>query len=274
MNHMSTDTQLFARKEKILVALSDISLATLISQALLQEGYENFVVKNGQEALDQMKIKQPDLLLIDLIMPGKNGYEILTEKSFDRMITKIPVIIVSNTGAPIEMRKIPSTSSVKDYIIKAHVDVDDVIEKIALVFGYPARKEITKEDKNKSVGLGKVILWVEDDKFLSTILLKKFESSGYKVIKADNGDQALEMIQSTTPNVIVLDILLPGLSGFEILQKIHIQDKFKTIPVIMLSNMSKPSDLEKAKMLGVQKFLVKAAVSLDQIVKEIAILVK
>lgn len=271
---MSTDTQLFARKEKILVALSDISLATLISQALLQEGYENFVVKNGQEALDQMKTKQPDLLLIDLIMPGKNGYEVLTEKSFDRMITKIPVIIVSNTGAPIEMRKIPSTSSVKDYIIKAHVDVDDVIEKVALVFGYPARKEITKEDKSKSVGLGKVILWVEDDKFLSTILLKKFESSGYKVIKADNGDQALEMIQSTTPNVIVLDILLPGLSGFEILQKIHIQDKFKTIPVIMLSNMSKPSDLEKAKMLGVQKFLVKAAVSLDQIVKEIAILVK
>lgn len=260
-------------KEKILIALSDISLATRISQKLSSQGYTPLIAKTGQEALDEMQKSNPDLVLIDLILPGKNGYEVLTEKSFDRMITKIPVIIVSNTGAPIEMRKIPSTSSVKDYIIKAHVGVEDVIEKIAAVFGYPIDTFNSKEIHDEAPK-NKKILWAEDDKFLSTILLKKFESSGYSVMKVDNGDQALEVIQTTTPDIIVLDILLPGLSGFDILQKIHMQEKFRSIPVIMLSNMSKPSDIEKAKVLGAQKFLVKAAVSLDQIVKEVAALLK
>ncbi len=262
-------------KEKVLIALSDVSLATLISQKLSSEGYKPSVAKTGEEALEQMKNSSPDLVLIDLVLPGKNGYDVLSEKSFERTITKIPVIIISNTGAPIEMRRIPSTTSVKDYIIKAHVEVSDVMEKVAKVFGYQGGATVPRETRDDaSAGNGKKILWAEDDKFLSSILLKKFESSGYTVMKADNGDQALEMIHNTTPDIVVLDILLPGLSGFDILQKIHMEEKFRTIPVIMLSNMSRPSDLEKAKMLGAQKFLVKAAVSLDQIVKEVASLIK
>lgn len=259
-------------KEKILIALSDASLANLISQKLSYLGYKPSTVKTGEEALDKMKTENPDLVLIDLTLPGKNGYDVLNEKSFERTITKIPVIIISNSGAPIEMRKIPSTTSVKDYIIKAHVDVGDVMDKVSKMFGYPAGAPA--QQIHDATSTGKKILWAEDDKFLSSILLKKFESSGYSVFKADNGDQALEMIHSNTPNIVILDILLPGLSGFDILQKIHMEEKFRNIPVIMLSNMSKPSDIEKAKVLGAQKFLVKAAVSLDQIVKEVASLVK
>lgn len=262
-----------SKNEKILIALSDLSLSSNISQALSKEGYKTIVAKTGQEALEEMKNSNPDLILIDLILPGKNGYDVLSEKSFDRMITKIPVIIVSNNGAPIEMRKIPSTSSVKDYIIKAHVDVKDVLEKVGKVFGYSAEEAAPKNIKD-SPSSGKKILWVEDDKFLSNILLKKFESSGYLVSKAGNGDEALQMMQNDTPDIIILDILLPGMSGFDVLQKIHMNEKNKSIPVIMLSNMSKPSDLERAKMLGAQRFLVKAAVSLDQIIKEVASLVR
>lgn len=261
-------------KEKILIALSDVSLATLISQKLSFEGFKPSVAKTGESVLEQMKTENPDLVLIDLVLPGKNGYDVLNEKSFERTITKIPVIIISNSGAPIEMRRIPSTTSVKDYIIKAHVEVGDVTEKVMKFFGHQVGQSVPKEAHDTAPSTGKKILWAEDDKFLSSILLKKFESSGYTVFKADNGDQALEMIHNNTPDIVVLDILLPGLSGFDILQKIHMEEKFRTIPVIMLSNMSRPSDLEKAKMLGAQKFLVKAAVSLDQIVKEVASLIK
>ncbi len=254
-------------KEKILIALSDPTLASLIVQKLAKEGYGTSAVKSGEEALEKMQSEQPDLLLIDFVLPGKNGYEVLTEKSFDKLITKIPVIIVSNSGSPVDMNLLPSTPTIKDYVIKSHVDPDEVLEKIGILFNHPYQSERNVHNLKMN---GKKILWVEDDKFLSMILLKKFEISGYTVLKAINGEEAITILQTEVPDIIVLDILLPGMNGFEVLQKIKMNEKLRAIPVIMLSNMSKASDIEKAKVLGAQKFLVKVAVSLDEIVKEIS----
>lgn len=122
------------------------------------------------------------------------------------------------------------------------------------------------------MGKGKKVLWVEDDTLLSTILTKKFETTGFKLLKAVNGEEAFRFLSTETPNVIVLDILLPEMSGFDILQKIKMDERLKNIPVIILSNMSKQSDLDKAKVLGADKFIVKAAVSLDEIIKEIDVM--
>ncbi len=255
-------------KEKILIALSDATLSSHLADQLSNEGYRPLPVTSGPEALTRMQSDKPDLAIIDLVLPEKSGYDVLNEKTLDRYITKIPVIVVSNSGSAIEMRRIPSTPTIKDYVVKTHVEPDEIIEKISAFFGHPFESKQTKAQK-PALTLGRKILWVEDDKFLGNILVKKFETSGHTVLKASNGEEAFAILANDVPDVIVLDILLPGLSGFEVLQKIRMMDALKKVPVIMLSNMNKPSDIEKAKVLGAQKFLVKAAVSLDQIVKEI-----
>ena len=267
-------------KEKILIALSDQNLSSLLTAALAKEGYMISMAKTGDEALQKMQAENPDLLLIDLVLPGKNGYETLAEKTLDRFITKIPVIIVSNVGDPIDMKRIPSTPSIRDYVIKAHVDAGEVLQKVSAVFGrtYTPPAGITFDTPAPATASipksGTKVLWVEDDKFLSMILVKKFQTSGHILLKASDGPEALKILETETPDVIVLDIMLPGMDGFEILQKIKMNEKLRTIPIIMLSNLSKPSDIEKAKTLGAQKFLVKAAVSLDEIVREVEALAK
>ncbi len=260
-------------KEKILIAFSDPALASTLAARLGDKGYVVTSAINGDEALKVMRTTNPNLVLIDPVLPGKSGYEVLTEKTLDRMITKIPVIVISNSGTPLEMRLIPSTGSIKDYIIKMYIDVDEVIEKVKNILNdtvsmttpspAPASAPAPAPKTNKTV------LWVEDDKFLSMILLKKFETFGYAVLKGTNGDEALKFLLTETPDIIILDILLPGMNGLDLLQKIKMNEKARHIPVIILSNMSKQSDIEKAKMLGAQKFLVKAAVSLDEIIKEV-----
>ena len=72
--------------------------------------------------------------------------------------------------------------------------------------------------------------------------------------------------------MIVLDLLLPGIGGFEVLQEINKDAGLRNVPVMILSNLSKPTDIERAKVLGAKRFLIKAATSLEQIVKEIRIL--
>src|SRR6185312_13783026 len=113
------------------------------------------------------------------------------------------------------------------------------------------------------------LLWVEDDKLIGTILAKKLVSSGFDLFHAKNGEEAMEALKSSIPDAVVVDLMLPGMSGFDILQKMQTDPQLKKVPSMVLSNLSKPSDIEKAKMLGAKKFLVKAATSLDQIVEEI-----
>ena len=168
------------------------------------------------------------------------------------------------------MRKIPSTPNVKDFIIKSHIEPIEVMEKIEKVFGrnYAIPDQVSVV-KDKPRGGGRKVLWVEDDKLLSTILSKKIETAGYTLLKARDGTGAFALLEKDIPDIIILDILLPEMSGFDILQKIKMNENMRKIPVIMLSNMSKQSDIEKAKLLGANRFIVKAAVSLDEIIREI-----
>ena len=86
---------------------------------------------------------------------------------------------------------------------------------------------------------------------------------------ASNGEEAVKIFETETPDVVLLDILLPGIDGFEILKKIRANEKTKNTPVIILSNLGQKTDLEKGKELGATKFLIKATVNLDEIVGEI-----
>jgi DNA-binding response OmpR family regulator len=121
---------------------------------------------------------------------------------------------------------------------------------------------------------GKKILWVEDDKFLGTILQKRIHGYGCEVFLASNGDEAFAYLAKEVPHVIVLDLVLPGMSGFDILKKIRDDRTFKDVPVLVLSNLSQSGDVERVKILGAEKYLVKAAVSLDEIIRQVKLLVK
>jgi CheY-like chemotaxis protein len=115
----------------------------------------------------------------------------------------------------------------------------------------------------------KTIFWIEDDKLIGSIMEKRLASSEFDLIHVNDGNEAFTKLKTIVPDVIVLDLLLPGMDGFEILQKIKMDEGLKKVPVMVLSNLSKSSDLEKAKILGATKFIVKAASSLDKIIAEV-----
>lgn len=258
-------------KEKILIAISDKNLLNVLVDRLDQSGYFTETVENGEDVINKLKEYQPELLLLDTVLPNRNGYDILTEKSFDKDITKIPVILISNSGEPIKMKQVPGTPTIKDYVIKIHVDPKEVINKIEKVFG---RAENIENNQNKmdSITKGKV-LWVEDDKLISNILTKKLESSGYTVLRADGKDQTFNILEKEIPDIIIMDIILPNMNGLDIVEKIKMRQPLKHIPIIVLSNLNKQSDIDKAISLGINKYMVKASSSLDEIVKQVKSLI-
>ncbi|MBT3690192.1 response regulator [bacterium] len=100
------------------------------------------------------------------------------------------------------------------------------------------------------------ILIVEDDSFLIQMYSSKLEIEGYKVILASDGEKALRIIKEKKPDLILLDLLLPKLNGFEFLEKLKSENM--NIPVIVLSNLSQKEDIDKCLDLGAKDFLIKA----------------
>ncbi|MBI2038369.1 MAG: response regulator [Candidatus Nealsonbacteria bacterium] len=113
----------------------------------------------------------------------------------------------------------------------------------------------------------KKILLVEDDPFLVDIYTTKFKEAGFEVDVATDGEMALAKTKEASIDLVILDIVLPQMDGWEILKEIKEIKKF--LPVIILSNLSQPAEVEKGLQLGAIKYLIKAHYTPSEVVEEI-----
>ncbi len=114
-----------------------------------------------------------------------------------------------------------------------------------------------------------LILIVEDDKFLRELLIRKLEDSGYKTEAAISGKEALKKVKEKTPRLILLDLVLPGIDGFEVLQEIKKDENLTNIPVIILSNLGQKEEVEQGLSLGATDYLIKAHFTPEEIVNKV-----
>jgi DNA-binding response OmpR family regulator len=259
-------------KKSILIIEDDPFLGDILSQKLRKEEFDVTLVADGGEGLKQISARKPDLVLLDIILPTMNGYEILEARQKDPAIATIPVIIISNSGQPVEINRALSLG-IKDYLVKAQMDPDDVLAKVRKFFQGAA--ESSGEVRSTADRLlGQKVLWIEDDSFLSDLAAAKLKHEGCTALYAKDGEQALEILKTEVPNIIMLDLVLPGMSGFDVLQAIRQNHALDAVPVVVLSNLGQEKDIEKSKQLGAIKHLVKAEHDLDEIIGEILTVLK
>lgn len=115
----------------------------------------------------------------------------------------------------------------------------------------------------------KKILLIEDDKFLRELMNKKLLTMGYDVITAADGESGLTMIKEAKPDAVLLDLILPGINGFEVLEKAKKDPETANVPVIILSNLGQSEDIEKGLKLGAKDFLVKAHFTPQEIISKL-----
>jgi len=116
-----------------------------------------------------------------------------------------------------------------------------------------------------------IVLLIEDDPFLSSVLRMKLEKESFKVIRAADGDEALNFLteQGVKPDLILLDLILPKKNGFEVLETIRQDPLLEKLPVIIISNLGQPSDIERGKALGVIDYFIKARLSVEELVNKV-----
>ncbi len=245
--------------KKVLLVEDEQVLADVLEAKLKKAGYETSVAYDGEDGLGKIRSLKPDLVLLDIVLPKINGYEVLETMKAEGNST--PVIIISNSGQPVEIDRTKALGAV-DFLVKTQFDPEELIDKVnnylqsqspsqptaptetpatptqpatpveaetapaqpaTPVEPTPAPTQpTTPSAPTQVVGGGEKIkiLLVEDDKFLRDICGTKLAKEGFEVIEAIDGGEVLPKIETHKPNVVLLDIVLPSANGFEILSQI------------------------------------------------------
>ncbi|MCR4322689.1 MAG: response regulator [Candidatus Azambacteria bacterium] len=264
------------KKIKIVLVEDEEVLLEVLESKLKKEGYEVFSAKDGQAGLDLIGAIRPDLVLLDIIMPRMDGLEVLAHLHNDAILSHIPVIIISNSGQEVEIEKAKALGA-RDYLVKAEFDPQEVLDKMrALLHLEGKEQKVVAPEKNGGKGDGaKVnpadfrVLLVEDDSFLRDLISQKMKKEGFTVIEAIDGEESLKKAVSENPHIILLDLILPGADGFEILRKMRAEPATSKVPIIVLSNLGQKEDVEKGIMLGATDYLVKAHNTPGEIIDKI-----
>jgi len=121
--------------------------------------------------------------------------------------------------------------------------------------------------------MAKRILLIEDDKVLSGLLEKRLRAEGFEVFLAFKGDDGLKMAKKIKPDLLLLDIVMPAMDGFEVMEAIKKDEDLVRIPIIIVSNSGQPVEIEKAQKLGARDWLIKAEFDpkevVDKVIKQI-----
>ncbi len=113
------------------------------------------------------------------------------------------------------------------------------------------------------------ILLIEDDPFLLSMYSTKFEIEGYAVACAEDGVKGLKMAEVEKPSIILLDVMMPKMNGFEVLEGLKKKDNIKDIPVILLTNLNQKNEIEKGLSMGAIDYLIKAHFMPSEVVEKI-----
>lgn len=283
-------------KKRIIIVEDDAVLRDVLAEKLEKSGYIVDKAEDGIIAMEKIHAVKPDCVLLDILMPRKSGIEVLEDMHADENLRGIPVIIISNSGQPVEIQRAQELGA-REFLIKAVFDPNEVLEKVKRVLAggsmapqgewgvrtqnvtgagaaeHPVAGPTVAQaaaSVAQATAEGKAfILVIEDDKFLRELLVRKLSSEGFDVQNAIDAQAAFAILEERKPKIILCDLILPGVDGFEILRRIKADPKIADVPVVILSNLGQKEDLEKAMTLGAKDFMVKANFTLDEIVTKV-----
>lgn len=261
-------------RKTVLVVDDEPEMAAMISRYLLQEGYNTLTATSGSEALKLAARARPFAVTLDIIMPDMDGWEVLQGLKKNPETKEIPVIVVSIS----EDRGTGFALGAIGYVTKP-VSKKRLISEIEKI-GKPGPRSIMindldLENLSQHPGLGKPaspprILLVEDNEAAIIQVKAVLESAGYVADVARGGKEAFDYVSRTIPDGIVLDLMMPEIDGFHVLEKIRGAKATATIPILILTAKDlTPEDFRKLSANHIQQFVQKGDIDRDSLLSKI-----
>jgi len=225
-------------KKTILLVDDNHNMRKLLRYQFQRRGHKVLEAASGREALEMVHRTHVDLITLDLMMPTMSGYDLLGMLTDDPLTRDTPILIIS----VVEDKEKGILLGASDYLIKPFRE-GELVTKIQALLG---------EEKRS-------VLVVDDDPAVSESLRLQLEDKGFVVEVAQDGDEAIGRLEGQVPDLVILDIIMPGKNGYEVLRWIRNDPKTSNLPVIILSGHPLVGDHEELLHLGVDAHFEKSA---------------
>jgi signal transduction histidine kinase/DNA-binding response OmpR family regulator len=233
----------------VLVIDDDPTVHDLMRKFLAKEGLSMVPAASGEEGLRLAKELRPAVITLDVLMPGMDGWAVLTALKADSVLAAIPVIMLSIA----DEKQMGYALGAAEYLTKP-IDWERFADAL---------------QKYECIRPPCPILIVEDDEAMRSMLVRRLEKEKWTVIEAANGRTALEQMRKIRPDLILLDLMMPEMDGFQFLDEVRQCEGWRSIPVIVVTAKElTPEDRQRLNG-SVEKILQKGAYSRDELIGEV-----
>jgi len=220
---------------KILLVDDDVDFCKATTKILESKGYEVVTAHDAKAARQQLKNEKPDLIILDIMIPGQDGFSLCSEFKEGTDFFEIPILVLTSVSAEIEGEKYAEK-------IALHHKADDYAEKpidpkdlLARVYALITRRRITvSEPTNK-----KKVLIIDCDRDFVRSMRKVLESKNYEVQVTDTAKGGIRMVKAMSPDLILIDAMLPDKDGFSVSRELKTNAQTYNIPILMLTALDK-----------------------------------
>jgi signal transduction histidine kinase/DNA-binding response OmpR family regulator len=237
----------------VLVIDDDPIVLDLLTRWLCKDGFHVETASSGEMGLHLARELHPDVITLDVLMPGMDGWHTLMALKADPKLTHIPVIMLTI----VDDKDLGFALKASDYISKP-IDRDRLTAIL--------KKHLQRQFDS--------ILVVQDDGTSRDMLSRMLKKEGWGVSEAENGHTALERIAENRPTLILLDLLMPDMNGFEFISELSRHEEWRSIPIVVITAKDLTEDDQRLLNNRVEKVLHKESYSREDLVKEIRDLVK
>jgi len=232
----------------VLVIDDDEHIRDLMQRLLSREGYSVSVASNGEQGLQMARKIKPDVITLDVLMPGQDGWSVLNQLKSDPELTNIPVV----------MQSILDESN-KAFMLGANDYLTKPINRSQII-------AVVRRLQNQN---NRRALVVEDDIHAQTLMAEWLRGDGWEVHTAENGLEGLQAFLEAAPGLIILDLMMPAMDGFEFLEQVRQQPNATDASVIVVTAKDLTAeDLERLNG-GVKRIIQKGSHKTDDILNEI-----
>jgi signal transduction histidine kinase/DNA-binding response OmpR family regulator len=234
----------------VLVIDDEAVVRDLMQRFLVKEGFRVATAAGGEEGLRRARELRPDAITLDVMMPGLDGWAVLSALKADPDVADIPVVMLTI----VDDKNLGYALGAADYLTKP---IDR--ERLASV--------LTQYRRDRPV------LVVDDDAEVRRLLRRLLEPEGYTVVEAEHGRIALERARDAAPGVVLLDLMMPEMDGFEFVAEFRRHEPWRAIPIVVITARDLSQD-DRERLNGyVQRILQKGAHGRDQLLAEVRELV-
>ncbi len=242
------------RLPRVLIIEDDRAAAQLIQTQLISAGYEAQVCQEPQNALELAVQFQPGAITLDIVMKPKNGWEVLSQLKHDPRTSHIPLIVVSMVDQP----GMGTLLGADEYLVKP-------VDKTTLLAALQRRANIRSPSKHT-----RPILVVEDDSASREFIAEMLTAQGYAVVTASDGAQARAQVAANKPELVILDLVLPEASGFELLGEWRASPRTADLPVFILTNKDLTPEERRFLRANAESLLLKQQPWQEALVKQLS----